>query len=80
MGLNPLCGDLDDDGDVDPRDLRRIVDILAARGYSPRVDYNLEGRADLRDLAVFVRGELEFKLGRFVGGDWLSERGPVSRW
>ena len=68
MGLNPLCGDLDDDGDVDGRDLAAIVGVLARRAYHPRVDYNGDARADGRDLATWVRCQLEFVFGRFVGG------------
>lgn len=69
VGLNPLCGDLDDDGDVDVRDLGRIVDALLHRSNDPRADYNGDDRVDGHDLAIWVRCELEFKLGRFVGGE-----------
>jgi predicted extracellular nuclease len=69
VGLNPLCGDLDDDGDVDVRDLRRILDVVVHRGYDPRADYNVDDRVDGRDLVVWLRCEIEFKLGRFVGGE-----------
>ena len=68
VGLNPLCGDLDDDGDVDLKDLRRIADVVARRGYDRRADYNTDGRVDGRDLAIWVRCEVEFLLGRFVAG------------
>jgi hypothetical protein len=69
VGLNPLCGDLDDDGDVDLRDLRRIIEVVIRRSYDPRADYNGDERVDLRDLGIWARCEIEFKLGRFVGGD-----------
>jgi predicted extracellular nuclease len=68
VGLNPLCGDLDDDGDVDGRDLAVVLRVLARRSYSPRVDYDGDGRVDGRDVATWVRCELEFLSGRFVGG------------
>jgi hypothetical protein len=69
VGLNPLCGDLDDDGDVDVRDLRRILDVVVHRAYDPRADYNVDDRVDGHDLVVWLRCEIEFKLGRFVGGE-----------
>jgi len=69
VGLNPLCGDLDDNGVVDARDLRLMLAALAARDYRPRADYNLDGRVNLRDLAIWTRCELEFVLGQFVPGD-----------
>jgi predicted extracellular nuclease len=68
VGLNPLCGDLDDDGDVDGRDLAAILRAIARRSYHPRMDYDGNGRVDGRDLATWVRCELEFLFGRFVGG------------
>jgi uncharacterized protein len=69
VGLNPLCGDLDDDGDVDLRDLLRLLDVIVHRSYDPRADYNSDARVDLRDLGIWARCEVEFKLGKFVGGD-----------
>jgi predicted extracellular nuclease len=68
VGLNPLCGDLDDDGDVDGRDLAAVLRAIARRSYHPRVDYDGNGRVDGRDLATWVRCEVEFLFGRFVGG------------
>ncbi len=68
VGLNPLCGDLDDDGDVDLRDLRQMLDVLASRSYNHRTDYNRDERVDLRDLAIWGRCELEFVRGEYVGG------------
>jgi hypothetical protein len=67
VGLNPLCGDLDDDGDVDLRDLRRIAGLVARRGYDRRADYDGDGRVDGRDLATWARCEVDFLRGRFVG-------------
>lgn len=68
VGLNPLCGDLDDDGDLDVRDLGRILGVLASKSYNARADYNSDGRVDARDLAIWLRCELEFKFGKFVPG------------
>jgi hypothetical protein len=69
VGLNPLCGDLDDDGDVDARDFAIILGITIRRGYHPRADCNDDGDVDWRDLATWARCDLEFKLGRFVAGN-----------
>jgi predicted extracellular nuclease len=66
IGLNPLCGDLDDDGDVDGRDFAAILLAIARKSGHPRFDYDGNGRADGRDLAIWIRCEVEFLLGRFV--------------
>ena len=68
VGLNPLCGDLDDDGDVDVRDLRHRSTCSPARLPSARRLQRRRAGSDGRDLAIWGRCELEFVRGEFVGG------------
>jgi len=51
VGLNLLCGDLDDDGDVDADDRARLRASFGkpAAAVDPRMDYDGDGTISLRD-------------------------------
>lgn len=62
VGFNPLCGDLDDDGDVDARDLLRFLAASRSGAYHRRVDYDSNGVINARDLLIWLRCQLQFEL------------------
>ena len=68
LGVNPRCGDLDDDGDVDARDLGCILDVLLHKGLQ-RARRLQRRRPGGHDLTAWLRCEIEFNLRRFIGGE-----------
>jgi predicted extracellular nuclease len=62
VGLNPLCGDLDDDGEVDAKDLLHFLAASRPGAYHRRADYDSNGVINARDLLFWLRCQLQFKI------------------
>jgi hypothetical protein len=52
VGVNPLCGDLDDDGDVDGDD-RNVFRASLGSSTDPRADYDGDGIVSYQDYSIW---------------------------
>ncbi|MBC7928220.1 MAG: ExeM/NucH family extracellular endonuclease [Bryobacteraceae bacterium] len=54
IGFNPLCGDVDDDGDVDAADAAAIRNAIGRSPVNRRYDFDLDGQITLNDFRLFA--------------------------